>query len=204
MKLYETAMTPSCKRVNIFLREIGGELDRVAVNVRDGDNLIPPFSDKSVNGKVPLLELDDGMTICESVAICRYLDQQFVNDCALFGDTPLHKAQVEMWHRIVEFQGLYTAFQAFRNLTEIYRDRETCVSAWGEESRKRVIEFLPLLESRLEQSPYIAGDKFTIVDITGFVFVGFVEKGLNLAVLKEFPHIARWYHLISARPAFQA
>ncbi|MCV5689307.1 glutathione S-transferase N-terminal domain-containing protein, partial [Escherichia coli] len=83
MKLYETAITQSCKRVSIFLKEIGGDVERIALNVRDGENLAEDFKKKSVNGKVPLLELEDGTTICESVAICRYLDEAFENDLAL-------------------------------------------------------------------------------------------------------------------------
>ncbi|HHF3204381.1 glutathione S-transferase family protein [Vibrio alginolyticus] len=204
MKLYETAMTPSCKRVSIFLKEIGGEVERIAMNVREGDNLSEPFKSKSVNGKVPLLELDDGKTICESVAICRYLDEAFENDLALFGANQLERAQVEMWHRVVEFQGLNAAFQAFRNMTGVYGDRERCVEAWGEESKQRVYEFLPVLDKRLEHNDFIAVDHFTIVDITGFILISFAIKGLEIDVLSTSPNIARWYNQILARPAFQS
>ncbi|HCH3497425.1 TPA: glutathione S-transferase [Vibrio parahaemolyticus] len=204
MKLYETAMTPSCKRVSIFLKEIGGEVERVALNVREGDNLSESFKQKSVNGKVPLLELDDGTTICESVAICRYLDEAFENDLALFGANQLERAQVEMWHRVVEFQGLYAAFQAFRNITEIYQDRENCVAAWGEESKSRVLEFLPTLDKRLSESEYIATDQFSIVDITGYIFIGFAVNGLSIEVFEKYPNIARWFEQVSARDAFQS
>ncbi|MCE7729668.1 glutathione S-transferase [Vibrio campbellii] len=203
MKLYETAMTPSCKRVSIFLKEIGGEVERVALNVREGDNLSEAFKSKSVNGKVPLLELDDGTTICESVAICRYLDEAFENDLALFGANQLERAQVEMWHRVVEFQGLYTAFQAFRNITAIYQDRENCVAAWGDESKSRVLEFLPTLDKRLSESEHIATDNFTIVDITGYIFVGFTVNGLSIEVFETYPNIARWFEQVSVREAFQ-
>ncbi|AKU57451.1 glutathione S-transferase [Vibrio parahaemolyticus] len=204
MKLYETAMTPSCKRVSIFLKEIGGEVERVALNVREGDNLSESFKQKSVNGKVPLLELDDGTTICESVAICRYLDEAFENDLALFGANQLERAQVEMWHRVVEFQGLYAAFQAFRNITAIYQDRENCVTAWGEESKSRVLEFLPTLDKRLLESEYIATDQFSIVDITGYIFIGFAVNGLSIEVFEKYPNIARWFEQVSARDAFQS
>ncbi|EJB8451099.1 TPA: glutathione S-transferase [Vibrio parahaemolyticus] len=204
MKLYETAMTPSCKRVSIFLKEIGGEVERIALNVREGDNLSEAFKSKSVNGKVPLLELDDGTTICESVAICRYLDEAFENDLALFGANQLERAQVEMWHRVVEFQGLYTAFQAFRNITAIYQDRENCVAAWGDESKSRVLEFLPVLDKRLSESEHIATDNFTIVDITGYIFVGFAVNGLSIEVFEKYPNIARWFEQVSARDAFQS
>ena len=203
MKLYETAMTPSCKRVSIFLKEIGGEVERIALNVREGDNLSEPFKSKSVNGKVPLLELDDGTTICESVAICRYLDEAFENDLALFGANQLERAQVEMWHRVVEFQGLYTAFQAFRNITAIYQDRENCVAAWGDESKSRVLEFLPILDKRLSESEHIATDNFTIEDITGYIFVGFAVNGLSIEVFETYPNIARWFEQVSVREAFQ-
>ncbi|HGS4500529.1 TPA: glutathione S-transferase [Vibrio parahaemolyticus] len=204
MKLYETAMTPSCKRVSIFLKEIGGEVERVALNVREGDNLSESFKQKSVNGKVPLLELDDGTTICESVAICRYLDEAFENDLALFGANQLERAQVEMWHRVVEFQGLYAAFQAFRNITAIYQDRENCVAAWGEESKSRVLEFLPTLDKCLSESEYIATDQFSVVDITGYIFIGFAVNGLSIEVFEKYPNIARWFEQVSARDAFQS
>ncbi|ODY13574.1 glutathione S-transferase [Vibrio parahaemolyticus] len=204
MKLYETAMTPSCKRVSIFLKEIGGDVERIALNVRDGENLAEDFKQKSVNGKVPLLELEDGTTICESVAICRYLDEAFENDLALFGANQLERAQVEMWHRVVEFQGLYAAFQAFRNITAIYQDRENCVAAWGEESKSRVLEFLPTLDKRLSESEYIATDQFSVVDITGYIFIGFAVNGLSIEVFEKYPNIARWFEQVSARDAFQS
>ncbi|MGR5132535.1 glutathione S-transferase [Vibrio alfacsensis] len=203
MKLYETAMTPSCKRVSIFLKEIGGDVERVALNVREGDNLSEAFKAKSVNGKVPVLELDDGTTLCESVAICRYLDEVFNNDLTLFGKSHLERAQVEMWHRVVEFQGLYTAFQALRNITAIYQDRENCVLAWGEESKSRVLAFIPTLDKRLSESEYIATDRFTIVDITGFIFINFAINGLGIDVLATSPNIARWYECVAKRDAFQ-
>ncbi|EGQ9598551.1 MULTISPECIES: glutathione S-transferase [Vibrio] len=204
MKLYETAITPSCKRVSIFLKEIGGDVERIALNVRDGENLAEDFKQKSVNGKVPLLELEDGTTICESVAICRYLDEAFENDLALFGANQLERAQVEMWHRVVEFQGLYAAFQAFRNITAIYQDRENCVAAWGEESKSRVLEFLPTLDKRLSESEYIATDQFSVVDITGYIFIGFAVNGLSIEVFEKYPNIARWFEQVSARDAFQS
>lgn len=204
MKIYETEMTPSCRRVSLFLRELGVDVPRVQVNVRDGENLTDEFLRKCVNGKVPLLELDDGTTVCESVAICRYFDEVTPNDHALFGRNALEKAQVEMWHRVVEFQGLVAGFQAFRNLTGMYKDREHCVEAWGVESKARVEAFLPQLDQRLAESSYVAGEHFTIVDITSYIFIGFAMKGLNIEVLNRFTHIAKWFECVSARPAFQS
>ncbi|EGA70351.1 glutathione S-transferase domain-containing protein [Vibrio sinaloensis DSM 21326] len=203
MKIYQTAMTPSCRRVSLFLNELGIEVPRIEINVKEGDNLTEEFKAKAVNGRVPLLELDDGSTICESVAICRYFDEIAFNDKSLFGITTKEKADVEMWHRIIEFQGLYTGFQAFRNLTSIYDDRETCVYEWGAESKNRVREFLPQLDERLANSGYVASERFTIVDITAYIFVGFAQNGLEIEVLEQYPNIRRWFELVSSRPAFQ-
>lgn len=203
MKLYETSTTPSCRRVSIFLKELGIDVERVQVDVRGGENLSDTFKSKSLNGKVPLLELDEGTTLCESVAICRYFDLAYPNMHKLFGDSALEQAQVEMWHRVVEFQGLYAGFQAFRNLSGIYKDREHCVYAWGEESKARVAAFLPQLELRLAQSRFIATDRFTIVDITAYIFIGFAQKALELSVFEHYPHITRWFEQLSQRSAFQ-
>ncbi|MBD1556774.1 glutathione S-transferase [Vibrio sp. S9_S30] len=204
MKLYETAMTPSSRRVSIFMKELGIEIAKQQLNVKAGDNLTPEYLAKSLNGKVPLLELDSGDFISESVAICRYLDSTNSNELALFGRGALEAAQVEMWHRVVEFEGLYAGFQAFRNLTGIYSDRETCVEAWGAESKSRVASFLPKLEKRLSESAYIASDRFTIVDITGHIFISFAVNGLELNVFDEYPSIKSWFDKISSRPSFQA
>lgn len=204
MKLYETAMTPSCRRVSVFLNELGVDVERVALNVRDGDNLSTEFLAKAVNGKVPMLELDNGETLCESVAICRYFDELYPNELGLFGSTALEKAQVEMWHRVVEFQGLYAGFQAFRNMTGIYNDRERCVAEWGKESKLRVEEFLPTLDKRLAESSYVASDRFTVVDITTYIFIGFCIKALEIDVVSQYSAIATWFHRVSEREAFQA
>ncbi|KJY76854.1 glutathione S-transferase family protein [Vibrio nigripulchritudo] len=203
MKLYETAMTPSSRRVTIFMKELGIEMEKEQLNVRAGDNLTPEYLAKSLNGKVPLLELDDGEVISESVAICRYLDAVTENNKALFGKDALEQANVEMWHRVMEFEGLYAGFQAFRNLTGIYSDRETCVEAWGVESKKRVESFLPKLEKRLAESEYVAADHFTIVDITGAIFIGFAANGLEIEVFETYPAIKKWFDNVSARESFQ-
>ncbi|MGV3000945.1 glutathione S-transferase family protein [Vibrio sp. E150_018] len=203
MKIYEFAANPSSRRVGIFLKELGVEVDRVQLNVREGENLTPEYQEKSVNGKVPMLELDDGTCISETIAICRFFAEH-QNDTSLFGTTPAEKGLVEMWQRIVELDGLHMGFQAFRNLSGVYGDRERCIEAWGNEAKLRVEEFLPKLDMQLSKNPYIAGERFSIVDITGFLFVGFVcEKALEIKVLDSYPNIKAWYSKVSERPAFQ-
>ncbi|MGE6435981.1 glutathione S-transferase [Shewanella baltica] len=200
MKLYELAPTPSARRVSIFLAEKGIEVPRVNVDIRGGENLSAEFKAKSVNGRIPLLELDDGSYLCESIAICRYLEEIHPSVNSLFGNTPLERAKVEMWQRIIELQGLMVGFQAFRNLSGVYKDRENCVESWGAESRQRVIDFLPSLDQQLSKSPFVAGDEFSIADISAYVFISFI-KNLDIEVTDSLPHLKAWFITMVQRPA---
>lgn len=203
MKLYEFAANPSSRRVGIFLKELGVELATVQLDVRAGENLNEEYLAKSITGKVPMLELDDGTCISETIAICRYIAEK-KGDLTLFGKTPVEAGLVEMWQRIVELDGLYAGFQAFRNLSGVYSDRERCVKAWGIESKLRVQEFLPKLDKQLSSHQFIAGDKLSVADITGFLFVGIVcLKALDIDALSDYPNITRWFEQVSQRPAFQ-
>jgi glutathione S-transferase len=205
MKLYELAPTPSSKRLNIFLNELGIEdLERVSLDLRGGDNLTEDYRSKSINGKVPMLEIDGQTRLSETVAICRYFDEITPNSLDLFGKGALEKAQVEMWHRIVELEGLMVAFQAFRNISQIYKDRETCVSQWGIESKARLEAFFPKLDKQLEASNYVALERFSIVDITAFVLVEFASAALELEICTRYKNIRRWHEQVSQRESLKS
>ncbi len=202
MKLLENSLTPSAVRVAIFLKELGIEIERVQVDTKGAENRTESFLEKAPNGQIPVLELDDGTHICESVAICRYFDATNPNELALFGRTPLEQAQVEMWHRIVELQGVVPAFQAFRNLTGFFSDRENCVKAWGEESRDRLASFLPVVDKQLGKTQWIAGEHFSIADITLWVLCGFLGR-LELNIDDSLTNLKRWHQQMAQRPSVQ-
>jgi len=202
MKIYELAASPSARRVAIFLKEIGLEIESVHVDIRAGENLSTQFLEKSANGRIPLLELDDGSYICESVAICRFLEANSDQHQSLFGNSALEQAQVEMWHRMVELQGLFPALQAFRNISGVYSDRENVIPSWGEESRTRLISFLPTLERQLSANKYIAGENFSIADITLFVLINFA-KNIDVEIPAELSNLAQWFSAIASRPSVQ-
>ncbi|OLQ81433.1 glutathione S-transferase [Photobacterium proteolyticum] len=203
MKIYELGPAPSARRVSIFLAEIGIDVERQQVDIRGGENLSETFRAISLNGQIPVLELDDGTTICESVAICRYFDEAFPTEQSLFGNSALEKAQIEMWQRLVELRGLLVAMQAFRNISGIYQDRENCITAWGEESRQRLVDFLPTLEKQLSKTTYVAGDSFSIADITAVILCDFM-KNLEIHIDENLPNLQRWYQLVSARPSVKS
>ncbi|MGR5146970.1 glutathione S-transferase family protein [Photobacterium alginatilyticum] len=200
MKIYELGPAPSARRVSVFLAEKGIDVERQQVDIRGGENLSEKFRAISLNGQIPVLELDDGTTICESVAICRYFDEAFPTKQSLFGNSALEKAQIEMWQRLVELRGLLVAMQAFRNISGIYQDRENCITAWGEESRQRLVDFLPTLEKQLSKTTYVAGDNFSIADITAVILCDFM-KNLEIHIDENLPNLQRWYQLVSTRPS---
>ena len=200
MKIYELAASPSARRVAIFLKEIGLTIESVHVDIRAGENLSTQFLGKSANGRIPLLELDDGSYICESVAICRYLEATSEQQTSLFGNSAREQADVEMWHRMVELQGLFPALQAFRNISGVYSDRENVIPSWGEESRTRLISFLPTLERQLSANKYIAGANFSIADITLFVLINFA-KNIDVQIPENLNHLALWFDSVANRPS---
>ena len=203
MKLHE-AESPNARRVWIFMKEKGIDCERVAVDIRAGENLKPEFLAKNPMGRVPVLELDDGSFLAESVAICRYLEGLHPEPC-LFGSGPLETATVEMWNRRAELNFGLNAAMAFRNISGFFKDRETCVPEWGQVCAKEAKSKLAVFEDQLAKSDYLAGDRFSIADISMGVFYGFagmIEKMAQVDFELDRPNLKRWYELVSKRPSF--
>ena len=201
MKLYE-APSPNARRVHIALAEKGIEVERVAVDIRGGENISADYLAKNPGGRVPMLELDDGTCLGESVAITRYLDAMGEGP-SLFGDTPLSQAQVEMWHRRAELNFLLEVAGAFRNITGFFKDRETCVEAWGVVCAEKEPKALGMFDEQLAKTEFLAGDQFSIADITMGVALDFA-RSVKVVELPEMPNIKRWQAGLNARPSFSA
>ncbi len=204
MKLYEAA-SPNARRVHIFMSELDIECERVAVDIRAAENLSAEFLAKNPGGRVPVLELDDGTFIGESVAICRYLDSLSPNSDApsMFGNDGVSAAQIEMWQRRVEFNFFLEVAGAFRNITAFFKDRETCVKEWGEVCAERAPKTLVMFDAQLAHNEYLAGGHFSIADITLGISIDFA-KMVKVVELPELPNITRWKTQMDARVSFSA
>lgn len=201
MKLYESP-SPNARRVHIFMAEKGVELDRIPVDLRAGENISDEYRSKNPVGRVPMLELDDGTFLSESVAICRYLEG--LNPSPnLFGETPLQQATIEMWGRRAEINFMAEVAGAFRNITGFFKDRETCVEEWGHVCADKAAKVLEIFDAQLANNAYIAGDQFSIADITLGVAVGFAAQ-VKVVPMPELAHITRWQEQLNARPSFSA
>ena len=201
MKLYESP-SPNARRVHIFMAEKGIECERIAVDIRAAENLSAEYLAKNPGGRVPMLELEDGTFIGESVAICRYLES-LQPESPLFGESGIEAAKVEMWQRRAELNFLLEVAGAFRNITGFFKDRETCVAEWGQVCAERAPKMLSMFDEQLSQTAYIAGDTFSIADITLAVALDFARM-VKVVALPELPNIERWYGQVSARSSFGA
>ena len=203
MKLYDGGRAPNPRRVKVFLAEKAITVPTEQVDLGKMAHKSAVYTAVNPLQRVPALELDDGTVICESIAICRYFEQ-FQPDPPLFGVGAKDIAVVEMWERRVEFHLLGPVSHVFRNSHPAMKEMEVPqVPAWAEANKPRIQEFIRLLDIELKHRAFVAGDAFSIADITGLVAVDFM-KPAKLAVPDEFTNLKRWHADVSARPSASA
>ncbi len=202
MKLYDSKSAPNPRRVRIFMVEKGIEIPTVQVDLAGGENRKSPFIDKNPMGGVPVLELDDGTWLAESVAICRYLEALHP-DPPLMGRGARELGLVEMWNRRMENEVLIPIAQVFRNSHEFFKGRIQQVPEYGEACRTVAAKRLDWLDGELADRPFIAGAHYTIADITALCGIDFGRvSGIKIA--PEQKNLARWHEAVSSRPSAKA
>ena len=203
MKLYDGGRAPNPRRVRIFLAEKGFSVPRVPVDMGAMEHRGGEVSARNPLRRLPVLELDDGTVLCESVAICRYFEE-LQPEPALFGRGALGKAQVEMWQRRVELNLFMPVSQAFRHIHPAMKEWEVPqVPEWGEANKPKALDFLVLLDAELAQRQFAAGDEFSIADITGLVAIDFM-KPARITIPDELTNVIRWHNALRARPSASA
>lgn len=203
MKLYDGGRAPNPRRVRIFLAEKGIEVPIFPVDMGALEHKSETLTRLNPLQRLPVLELDDGTVLAETVAICRYFEALHPEP-ALFGKGALGMAQVEMWQRRVEMHLFFPVAQAFRHLHPAMKDWEVPqVGEWGEANKPRALEFLTYLNAELADRPFIAGDDYSIADITGLSSVDFMKLA-RISIPDGLDHVMRWYHTVAGRPSAQA
>lgn len=203
MKILETRSAPNPRRVRIFLAEKGitipcEEIDLMAEHLRSEDfTRINPYQ------KVPVLILDDGTALSETVAICRYFEELGTTP-VLMGSSAKEKAIVEMWNRRMEL-GLFQAItHVFRHLHPKMSHLEIPqIKEWGEANKSKVYEHLNILNEQLQKSLFIAGESFSIADITAYVAISFMKPA---KIDRPIGHknLDIWYEKVGKRPSASA
>lgn len=209
MKFYDCAVAPSPRRVRIFLAEKGITLPTIQVDLRKGEQFGEAFRAINPDCTVPVLELDDGRRICDSLAICVYLEQTNPEP-PLMGAGAADRAVVAEWQRRAERDGFLAVAEAFRNSTPAFKTRAlpgpedyAQIPALVERGRARTLAFFKLMDARLADREFVASERYTIADITTLVAVDFAGW-IKLAIPADCPHLRRWHQAVAARPSARA
>ena len=215
VKLYNWQPSPNCRRLRMFILEKRMDLPEIEEVGATAEHLVPGgkfgLSDSYVkiwpHALVPMLETDDGLRIGEAMAICRFLEDEHPEP-NLMGRDGREKACIEMWERRAYDEGIWGAAEAFRNAHPAFVDRALPgtlepvpqIPALVERGRGRVSRFYRKFDEQLKENRFVAGDRFTVADITALCSVDFA-KIVGIPVPQDCPSLARWYEEISARPA---
>jgi glutathione S-transferase len=203
MKLYDSRQAPNPRRARIFLAEKGITLPTEQVDIMTFQHKTPEYTAINPLQRMPSLVLDDGTVITESMAICRYFEA-LQPEPPLFGTGAKEIALVEMWNRRAEINFFANVAAVFRHLHPAMKDLEVPqIPAFAEANKPRVTWFLELLDRELANREYIAGDHFSVADITAMVAVDFM-KPARLAVPEDAANVKRWHAAVSARPSAKA
>ena len=210
MKLYQSNASPNSRRVRIFLAEKGISMPLVPVDLGAREQLSDAYAAINPRRVVPTLVLDDGTAISEVPAILRYLEEVHPEP-PLFGTTPKARALTAMWERRVELEGFASVMEAVRNAVPALKNRAIAgphdyaqIPALAERSRARVGNFYADFDARLEDVRFVAGDQFSVADVTAVVTVDFATRAAGLPMADEHEALKRWYDSISVRPSMGA
>lgn len=205
MKFYDCLTAPSPRRVRIFLKEKGLEIPTVQVDLRNKEQMSEAFRKINPHCTVPVLELDDGTRLTNTQGIWRYLEETHPEP-PLMGRNAKEKAQIAELDWRMETEGFGAAGEALRNSVPGMKDRAITgpvpypqIPELAERGRKRIQQFFDLLDGLLADRPFVAGDAYSVADITAFVSVDFAGW-VKMAIPDGATHLRRWHDAIKARP----
>jgi glutathione S-transferase len=203
MKLLQTKTAPNPRRVRIFLAEKGIEVPCQEVDLMGGALKTSEFTALNPFRRVPVLVLEDGTAIAETMAICRYFEE-LKPEPRLFGEGPVAVATVEMWSRRMDLGLLLSVAQAFRHLHPAMAKLEVPqVAAWGEANKPRALEILTIMDDQLASRRFLAGEHYSVADITALVAIDFM-KPARIERPQGLKNLARWYEDVANRPSAKA
>ena len=203
MKLYDGGRAPNPRRIRIFLAEKGIEVPLVPIDMTAMEHKTPEFTALNPFQRLPALELDDGTVISELVAISRYFEELYP-DPPLFGTGAVGKAQVEMWNRRADLHLLIVVMSAFRHTHPAMVEWEVPqIPAWGEANRPKAVATMKIMDDQLAANEFLAGDDFSIADITLLVSIDFLKLA-RIQMPEELGNLRRWHDAVSSRPSAKA
>jgi glutathione S-transferase len=203
MKLYDSRRAPNPRRVRWVLAEKGVvDIEIVQMDLFANQHREPDYLAKAGLANVPALEMDDGTTITESLAICRYLESLYPEP-NLFGRDPKEMAVIEMWTRRAEMLLATPLMMAVRHAHPALAALEQQVPEIAAANRAAAERALKVFDRRLAESDFIAADRITMADIVAFVSLDFARM-VQFKAPETLVHFTRWADAMRARPAASA
>ena len=206
MKFYDCTTAPSPRRVRIYMAEKGIDIDTLQIDLRSGEQFGESFRAINPDCTVPVLELDDGTALSEVFAICQYLEETHPEP-PILGRDVTERALVTMWNAKIEQQGLGAIAEIFRNQSKGFKGRALTgqqgfeqLPALAERGMTRLLQFFDRLDRHLGTSKYVAGDAFTLADITALVAIEFAGR-LKVEIGDGRSDLSRWFEEIKLRSA---
>lgn len=203
MKLYDYKAGPNPRRVRIFLAEKGLDVPLIHTDILKREQKTPDFLVKNPIGSVPVLELEDGTCISESVAICRYFEALHP-DPPLFGQSPLEQAVIEMWLRRVELNFMVPVGMVWIHGHPLTASLIKQIPEAADQNRKRVHLGYQLINDQLADNAFIAGPDYSVVDAVLLASLDFAHGLVGVPYSAELKHLQRWHEAVSARPSAAA
>lgn len=200
MKLYN-GLSPNGARLDIFLVEKGIEIPTVSLEVIAGEAQKPDFLKVNGLGQVPVLELDSGEYLSESIAICRYLESLYPEP-NLFGENAVEQAFIEMWARRMELWLFWVAGDIGLHTIDYFKYRVEQNADYAAYCRRTLVERFAWLDKELSDGrAFVAGDKFSIADVIGMSLL-FIMGFMQIEIPEQHVHARRWQQAMLSRPSF--
>ena len=198
MKLYDCETAPSPRKVRLFLAKKEIEIETIQVNLLKGEQFSDSYRQKNPNCTVPALELDDQTVLCESEAICRYLEEIYP-DPPLFGRSAIERALVNEWLQKIDLEGYLPIANFIRNHSRIFKNHAlpgpnsvAQIPALADRGRDGAQQFFLNINQTLEsKQPWLLGDYFSVVDIFVFVTLEFAKK-CQLQPDQDISNVEKW------------
>jgi glutathione S-transferase len=202
MILHDLSAGMHPRRVRIFLAEKGVSIERREVDAGGGANATQDFIRLNPLGKLPVLELNDGSAIAESLAICRYFEA-LNPDPPLMGRTPREVADIEMWTLRMDHELSQMITLVFVHSSDFYRGRVEQIPEVANWARGRAIETMNWLDRELAGRRHIAGENYTLADIVAQCAC-VLGKAVGLRIPSDMTNLSRWFTEVTARPTARA
>ncbi|MDA9948441.1 glutathione S-transferase [Paracoccaceae bacterium] len=206
MKIFDIEGFPNPARVRIALAEKGAtdKVEFVSVDVMNGEHRTDAFKAINPDASVPCAQLDDGTYSSQVTAITEYIDGTFEGP-SLFGKTPKDRAVIHMMNRRAE-NGLVDAVGAYFHFATdgLGPELETIKNSdWGLRQREVATQTMAYLDRVLSTSDFLAGNQFSMADITAFAGLAFADFA-KVDIPENLHNLIKWRAQMAQRPSIAA